>query len=52
MWKYQKLQFLRWPLEAGSKTKPIPVGSPVKMSNSTAEVNMFTAWYKQLFLSL
>ena len=42
--KCQKLQFLKWPLEADSKNKSIPIDPHVKMANFTAEMNIFTAW--------
>lgn len=32
MTKYQKMQFLKWPLEADSKSESIPVRAYVKMS--------------------
>ena len=37
----KKLQFLKWPLEAGSKSESISIHPHVKM----AEINMFTAWF-------
>ena len=43
----QKLQFLKWPLEAVSKGESIPIDPRVKMPNLTAEINIFTAWYQK-----
>ena len=40
------LQFLYWPLGAGSKTKKIPIGLHVKMANFAAELNILTALTK------
>ena len=34
-------------IEAGSKSKSIPMDTHVKMVNFTAEINMFTAWYRK-----
>ena len=45
----QKLQFISWPLEAGSKNKSIPIDPNVKMPNFTAEINMSTVWYINFF---
>lgn len=49
--KCQQLQFLKWPFEAVSKSKSIPFDPHVKVLNFTAEVNIFTAWYKKGFWS-
>ena len=43
--KCQKLLFVKWPLEAGSKSESIPIDPHVKMPNFTAEINIFKAWY-------
>ena len=43
----QKLQFLKWPLEADSTSESIPVRPHNKMPNFIAEINMFTAWLKK-----
>lgn len=45
--KCQNLQFIDWPLEAGSKREQIPIQPHVKMPKFTAEINMFTAWFKE-----
>ena len=37
------LQFLHWPLSAGSKTEQIHTDTCVQMANLTAELNIFTA---------
>lgn len=47
-----EVQFLEWPLEAGSKSKSSPTEPHVKMANFIAEINMLTAWYTQWFWSL
>ncbi len=39
----EEVQFLRWPLEAGSESKLVPTEPHVKMHKFTAEMNMFTA---------
>lgn len=44
--KCQNLQLLKWLVEDGSKSESIPIDPHVKMPNSTAEINPFTAWYK------
>lgn len=45
-----KLQFLSWPLEAGSKIESILIDSHVEIYNFTAEtVFFFTACYKNFF---
>ena len=48
MQKCQKQQFIEWPLEAPEVRQSLftPV---IKMPNFTAEINMFTAWYKKYF---
>lgn len=48
-YKMQNLQFLEWSLEAGSK---FPIVAHVKMPNFRAEVNMFTACYRNGFEGL
>lgn len=44
-----KLQFLSWPLEAGSKIESILIDSHVEIYNFTAETVFFTACYKNFF---
>ncbi len=41
--KYQKLQFPRWPLEAGAKSESVLIEPQIKMSNITAELHMLIA---------
>uniref|UniRef100_A0A1A8KZZ5 Uncharacterized protein n=1 Tax=Nothobranchius pienaari TaxID=704102 RepID=A0A1A8KZZ5_9TELE len=48
--KYQKLQFHPHPLGAGVRSEQILIDSHVKNTNFTAEINMFTAWYQNMFL--
>ena len=43
---HKKLQFFEWPPEAGSKSESISIHPHVKIPNFTAEINLFTAWYK------
>ncbi len=40
------MQFLKWPLEAGSKNRLIPTVPHIKKPKLTAEINMSTMWYK------
>ena len=42
----QKVQFLKWPLEADSKGESTSTDSHVKLANFTAEINIFVAWNK------
>jgi len=46
MSKCQKLQYLKWSLEADSTTASNHMDPHVKMPNFKAEINKFTAWYK------
>ncbi len=48
--KSQKLQFLQLPHEAKSKTIPIVVRN--KMTNFTAEINMFQPRTKHIYVSI
>lgn len=47
-----KLQFIEWPIEAGSEITSIPIEAQIKMCNFSAEINTFTAEYKKCFWSL
>ena len=47
--KCEILQFLKWPLEAGTKKKSICIDPRIKMPNFPAEINMFTAWCRNGF---
>lgn len=44
--KSQKISF-SGALDAGSKNETIPKDIHVKMANTTAEINKFTAWYRE-----
>uniref|UniRef100_A0A8C6LZM6 Gfo/Idh/MocA-like oxidoreductase domain containing 1 n=1 Tax=Nothobranchius furzeri TaxID=105023 RepID=A0A8C6LZM6_NOTFU len=48
--KYQKLQFHPHPLGAGVRGEQILIDTHVKNTNFTAEINMFTAWFQNMFL--
>ena len=43
--------FFNWPVGSGSKSESIFIDPHVKMSNFTAQINMFTAWFKNWFWS-
>lgn len=43
---------LEWPLEAGFKSELIPTDLHVKMPKFRAEINMFTAWYNTVLVSI
>lgn len=45
--KWQKLKFFKWPVEARSKSESLVIDPYVKMPNFTPEINMFTHWYKK-----
>lgn len=52
MRKCQELQFLKCPVEAGTKRESISIDPHVKTSNVTAEISMFIAQYEKRFWSL
>lgn len=47
MRKCQKQQLIKWPLEAGYKSESMHIRLHIKMLHITAEISMFTAWYKK-----
>lgn len=43
-----KVQFLEWPLEAGFKSNSSSTEPHIHISNSSAEINIFTVWYQKI----